>query len=164
STASATSSSRRRPARWCGSSPVRASSCCCQEKAISWGAPATRCWPHPLLRRGRVPVSAPPAVVLLSGGLDSATVAVLAQRDGFDVYAMSFRYGQRHAVELEAAARVAVSVAAREHRVVDVDLRAFGGSALTDDIDVPKGGVDASSIPVTYVPARNTVFLSFALA
>ena len=103
-------------------------------------------------------MSAPPAVVLLSGGLDSATVAALAQRDGFDVYAMSFRYGQRHAVELEAAARVAVSVAAREHRVVDVDLRAFGGSALTDDIDVPKGGVDASSIPVTYVPARNTVF------
>jgi 7-cyano-7-deazaguanine synthase len=105
-----------------------------------------------------------PAVVLLSGGLDSATVAAMARRDGFDVYAMSFRYGQRHAVELDAAATVAARVGAVEHRIVDIDLRAFGGSALTDDIDVPKGGVDASTIPVTYVPARNTIFLSFALA
>ena len=105
-----------------------------------------------------------PAVVLLSGGLDSATVAAMARRDGFDVHAMSFRYGQRHAVELDAAARIAEAVGAREHRVVDIDLRAFGGSALTDDIDVPKEGVDPSTIPVTYVPARNTIFLSFALA
>lgn len=107
------------------------------------------------------------AVVLLSGGLDSATVAALAVRDGFAVHALSFRYGQRHAVELDAAARVASSVGAVEHRVVDVDLRSFGGSALTDDIDVPKGrAVDemAGSIPVTYVPARNTIFLAFALA
>ena len=105
-----------------------------------------------------------PAVVLLSGGLDSATTAALARRDGFDVYAMSFRYGQRHEIELDAAARVATSVGAREHRVVDIDLRAFGGSALTDDIAVPTDGVDATAIPVTYVPARNTIFLSFALA
>ncbi|HEV3225656.1 MAG TPA: 7-cyano-7-deazaguanine synthase QueC [Acidimicrobiales bacterium] len=105
-----------------------------------------------------------PAVVLVSGGLDSATVAALARRDGFDVHAMSFRYGQRHAVELDAAAAVVASVGAREHHVVEIDLRAFGGSALTDSIDVPKGGVDGSAIPVTYVPARNTIFLSFALA
>ena len=109
-------------------------------------------------------MSGAPAVVLLSGGLDSATVATIARRRDFDVFAMSFRYGQRHAVELEAAARVARSVGVREHRIVDVDLRAFGGSALTDDIDVPKGGVDPAAIPVTYVPARNTIFLSFALA
>ena len=102
--------------------------------------------------------------MLLSGGLDSATVAAMARRDGFGVYALSFRYGQRHAVELDAAAKVAAAVGAVEHRIVDIDLRAFGGSALTDDIDVPKGGVDTSSIPVTYVPARNTIFLSFALA
>lgn len=104
------------------------------------------------------------AVVLVSGGLDSATVAAIACREGFDIYAMSFRYGQRHAVELDAAATVAAAVGAVEHRIVDIDLRAFGGSALTDDIDVPKRGVDPSSIPVTYVPARNTIFLSFALA
>jgi len=109
-------------------------------------------------------VSGRAAVVLLSGGLDSATVAALARRAGFDVHAMSFRYGQRHAVELEAAARVAERVVARQHRVVDIDLRAFGGSALTDDIDVPKDGVDPDAIPITYVPARNTIFLSFALA
>ena len=105
-----------------------------------------------------------PAVVLLSGGLDSATVAALARRAGFDLYAMSFRYGQRHAIELEAAARVAAAAGVSEHRVVDIDLRAFGGSALTDDIEVPKSGVDPATIPVTYVPARNTIFLSFALA
>jgi 7-cyano-7-deazaguanine synthase len=104
------------------------------------------------------------AVVLLSGGLDSATVAAIARRDGYDIYALSFRYGQRHAVELGAAATVASSVGAVEHRIVDIDLRAFGGSALTDDIDVPKTGVDPSTIPVTYVPARNTILLSFALA
>lgn len=106
----------------------------------------------------------PPAIVLLSGGLDSATVAAMASRDGFDVYAMSFRYGQRHAVELDAAAKVAAAIGVMEHRIVDIDLRAFGGSALTADIDVPKSGVDEATIPVTYVPARNTIFLSFALA
>ena len=105
-----------------------------------------------------------PAVVLLSGGLDSATVAAMARRDGFKVHALSFRYGQRHAVELERAEKVAAAVGAVEHRIVDIDLRAFGGSALTADIDVPKSGVDSSTIPVTYVPARNTIFLSFALA
>ncbi|MDQ1423173.1 MAG: 7-cyano-7-deazaguanine synthase [Acidimicrobiaceae bacterium] len=103
------------------------------------------------------------AVVLVSGGLDSATVAAMARRDGYDIYALSFRYGQRHVIELEAAAKVASTAGAIEHRVIDIDLRAFGGSALTDDIDVPKAGVDTSAIPVTYVPARNTIFLSFAL-
>src|SRR4051794_19818224 len=106
----------------------------------------------------------PAAVVLLSGGLDSATVAAIARREGFAVHALSFRYGQRHAVELDAAVKGASASGAGEHRLVDIDLRAFGGSALTDDIDVPKTGVDSSSIPVTYVPARNTIFLSFALA
>src|SRR5262245_23110569 len=111
-------------------------------------------------------MGSPPAVVLLSGGLDSATVAAIAARDGFDVHALSFRYGQRHALELEAAAKVAAHVGAVEHRIVDIDLRSFGGSALTDDIPVPKDrSVEtASDIPVTYVPARNTIFLSFALA
>ena len=108
----------------------------------------------------------PRAVVLLSGGLDSTTVAADVRARGFDVYAMSFDYGQRHRFELEAAARVAAWVGAVRHEVVEIDLRAFGGSALTDDIDVPKGdALDAGEgIPVTYVPARNTVFLSFALA
>jgi 7-cyano-7-deazaguanine synthase len=107
-----------------------------------------------------------PAVVLLSGGLDSATVAAIALREGFDVHALSFRYGQRHALELDAAAKVAAHLGVAEHRVVEIDLRAFGGSALTDDIAVPKDrSVDTlADIPVTYVPARNTVFLSFALA
>lgn len=109
----------------------------------------------------------PPAVVLLSGGLDSSTVVALAQQAGFDVHALSFRYGQRHAVELEAARRVAAAAGVADHRVIDLDLRAFGGSALTADIDVPKH--DAATdlddeIPITYVPARNTIFLSFALA
>lgn len=106
------------------------------------------------------------AVVLLSGGLDSATVAAVAKRDGFVVHALSFRYGQRHAIELAAAARVAKQVGALSHRVVDLDLRAMGGSALTDDIEVPKDRSDqelGSGIPVTYVPARNTIFLSYAL-
>ncbi len=107
-----------------------------------------------------------PAVVLLSGGLDSTTVAAMAVHEGFDVHALSFRYGQRHAVELDAAAKVAAHLGVAEHRVVEIDLRAFGGSALTDDIAVPKNReVDAlADIPVTYVPARNTIFLSFALA
>ena len=108
----------------------------------------------------------PLAVVLLSGGLDSATVAAIAQRDGFDLHAITFDYGQRHRYELEAAARVAASLGIENHRVVNIDLRAFGGSALTSEIDVPKDRTDdelADGIPVTYVPARNTIFLSYAL-
>jgi 7-cyano-7-deazaguanine synthase len=104
-----------------------------------------------------------PAVCLLSGGLDSATCLAVARREGYRCYALSFDYGQRHRMELDAAARVASSVGAAEHRVVSIDLRSFGGSALTDDIAVPKTGL-GPGIPVTYVPARNTVFLSLALA
>jgi 7-cyano-7-deazaguanine synthase len=103
------------------------------------------------------------AVCLLSGGLDSAVTLAFARRDGYQCYALSFDYGQRHRVELDAAARVARSLGAAKHMVVPIDLRLFGGSALTDDIAVPKNGV-GGGIPVTYVPARNTVFLSFALA
>lgn len=108
-----------------------------------------------------------PAVVLLSGGLDSATALAIAQSEGFDCHALSFRYGQRHAVELVAAERVARALGVRDHVVADINLRQFGGSALTADIDVPKGrlpGEMGGGIPITYVPARNTVFLSFALA
>jgi 7-cyano-7-deazaguanine synthase len=107
------------------------------------------------------------AVCLLSGGLDSSTCLTLARRDGFDCYALSFDYGQRHRVELDCAARVAASLGVAQHRVVRFDLRQFGQSALTGDVLVPKGrSVDEMSqeIPVTYVPARNTIFLSFALA
>jgi len=105
------------------------------------------------------------AVVLVSGGLDSATVLAAARRQGFSCYAISFDYGQRHRAELEAADHVSRSIGALEHRVVPIDLSAFGGSALTDDsIAVPESGVVADEIPVTYVPARNTVFLSLALA
>ncbi len=107
--------------------------------------------------------SAPLAVCLLSGGLDSATAMAYARREGFSCYALSFDYGQRHRRELDAAARVAKDLGATEHRVVSIDLRAFGGSALTSDLAVPKSGI-GQGIPVTYVPARNTVFLSFALA
>jgi len=108
-----------------------------------------------------------PAVVLLSGGLDSATALAVARAEGFDAHALSFRYGQRHAVELDAARRVAERAAVAKHLVIDIDLRQFGGSALTDDIAVPKDrAIDAmpAEIPVTYVPARNTIFLSYALA
>jgi len=111
--------------------------------------------------------STPPrAVVLLSGGLDSTTVVALAKRDGYDVYALSFRYGQRHAHELEAARRVAARYGVARHEIVEIDLRPFGGSALTADIPVPKGRdvTHGRDIPITYVPARNTIFLSFALA
>lgn len=107
------------------------------------------------------------AVCLLSGGLDSATALACAKRDEFECYCLSFDYGQRHQVELEAASRVAAALGAAAHKVIRIDLRAFGGSALTDDIAVPKGRQSAemsASIPVTYVPARNTVFLSIALA
>jgi 7-cyano-7-deazaguanine synthase len=103
------------------------------------------------------------AVILLSGGLDSATVLALARRDGRDCLALSIVYGQRHGVELEAAKRVADALGVVEHIVHPLDLRVFGGSALTGDIDVPKDAVDAPGIPVTYVPARNTIFLSLAL-
>lgn len=108
-----------------------------------------------------------PAVVLLSGGLDSTTVLAMAKAAGFAPYALSFRYGQRHVIELEAARAVAAATGAVRHTVVDIDLRVFGGSALTSDIAVPKGRSAAAmsdGIPVTYVPARNTIFLSFALA
>ncbi|WP_372398335.1 7-cyano-7-deazaguanine synthase QueC [Azospirillum sp. HJ39] len=107
------------------------------------------------------------AVVLVSGGLDSTTVLAIAKAEGYRVNALSFRYGQRHAVELEAARRVVAAMGVERHVVADIDLRAFGGSALTDAIAVPKHGSAAElgeGIPVTYVPARNTVFLSFALA
>ena len=107
------------------------------------------------------------AVVLLSGGLDSTTCLAVARRDGFRCHALSFDYGQRHEVEIEAARRVAASFGVERHVVACIDLRAFGGSALTDDVDVPKGRSAADmedGIPVTYVPARNTIFLSFALA
>lgn len=108
-----------------------------------------------------------PAVVLLSGGLDSTTVLAIAKDRGFDPFALSFRYGQRHVVELEAARRVAEALGVARHVVADIDLRVFGGSALTADIDVPKHDSAAQltdEIPSTYVPARNTIFLSFALA
>lgn len=106
------------------------------------------------------------AVVLLSGGLDSATLVALARHQGFGVHALSFRYGQRHGVELEAARRLAASFGVERHLVMDIDLRQFGGSALTADIAVPKGrDLNADGpIPVTYVPARNTIFMSLALA
>ncbi len=105
------------------------------------------------------------AVVLLSGGLDSATVLALAVREGYACYALSVDYGQRHRVELDAAVRVARALGAVEHKTVRIDLTAFGGSALTDDnIAVPTGGVRKDGIPVTYVPARNTIMLSLGLA
>jgi 7-cyano-7-deazaguanine synthase len=109
----------------------------------------------------------PKAVCLLSGGLDSSTCLALARRQGFECYALSFDYGQRHRRELEAAARVAGALGAARHIVLEIDLRAFGGSALTDDIAVPKGRRAeemGQGIPITYVPARNTIFLACALA
>jgi 7-cyano-7-deazaguanine synthase len=109
----------------------------------------------------------PKAVVLLSGGMDSTTTAAIALEQGFDVHALSLRYGQRHAVELDAARRVAERLGLRRHVVIDLDLRAFGGSALTADLPVPKDtpmGQIGAGIPLTYVPARNTIFLSLALA
>lgn len=112
-------------------------------------------------------MNAPRAVVLLSGGMDSATAAALARGEGFEVYALSVRYGQRHAVELEGARRIAAALGVARHVVVDLDLRAFGGSALTSDIPVPKDTPPeriGEGIPSTYVPARNTIFLSLALA
>ena len=112
-------------------------------------------------------MSKPRAVVLLSGGVDSTTTAAIARVDGFALYALTFDYGQRHRLELEAARRVAALLGAVEHVILPIDLRRFGGSALTSDIAVPKGRTVEEighGIPVTYVPARNTIFLSFALA
>ena len=107
----------------------------------------------------------PKAVVLSSGGLDSTTVMAVVVSQGYDIYSLSFNYGQRHVFELEAAKRVSTRYKAVQHLVIDIDLRKIGGSALTDDIDVPKNGKIAENvIPVTYVPARNTIFLSYALA
>jgi 7-cyano-7-deazaguanine synthase len=108
-----------------------------------------------------------PAIVLLSGGLDSATLLEIAKADGFDPYAMTFQYGQRHSAEVRAARRVADRARVADHREVTIDLRPFGGSALTADIAVPKDRTLAEmsdGIPVTYVPARNTIFLAYALA
>lgn len=107
------------------------------------------------------------AICLLSGGLDSATTLAIARERAYECYCLSFDYGQRHAIELEAARRVARSLGAREHKTAVIDLRIFGGSALTDNIEVPKGRGNeemSAAIPVTYVPARNTIFLAFALA
>lgn len=107
------------------------------------------------------------AVVLSSGGLDSTTVMAIAKAEGYEIYSLSFRYGQRHSQELEAAQRVAKALAVSEHMVIDIDLGKIGGSALTDRIDVPKARTEEEmkkEIPITYVPARNTIFLSYALA
>ena len=107
------------------------------------------------------------AIVLLSGGIDSTTMLAIAKSQGYESYAMSFRYGQRHALELERAIQIAESMEVKKHTFVDIDLRSFGGSALTDEIEVPRDRSQeemGTGIPVTYVPARNTIFLSFALA
>ena len=104
-----------------------------------------------------------PAVVLLSGGIDSSTALAIARAEGFSPHALTLRYGQRHAIEIKAATRIAKDLGARKHVILDLDLRTFGGSALTDEIPVPRGKV-SDEIPVTYVPARNTIFLSVALA
>ncbi|MGH7984118.1 MAG: 7-cyano-7-deazaguanine synthase QueC [Candidatus Udaeobacter sp.] len=107
------------------------------------------------------------AVVLLSGGIDSATTLAIATAESYKAYALSFDYGQRHQIETEAARRVADSLGTKEHRIAKIDLRVFGGSALTDDISVPKQRSDkeiAQGIPITYVPARNAIFLAYALA
>jgi 7-cyano-7-deazaguanine synthase len=109
-----------------------------------------------------------PAVVLLSGGLDSATALAIARAERYEPYALSFRYGQRHAVELAAAKRIAQAAGVARHVIAEIDLRVFGGSALTADLDVPHHAsvddLDPDTIPITYIPARNTVFLSYALA
>jgi len=104
------------------------------------------------------------AVVLYSGGLDSATVLAIARAEGFAPYTLSFDYGQRHSIELSRASEYASRLGAEEHRILTIDLRQIGGSALTADLEVPKGGSTSDLIPITYVPARNTIFLSFALA
>jgi 7-cyano-7-deazaguanine synthase len=107
------------------------------------------------------------AIVLSSGGVDSTTAMAIAKSEGYDIYCLSFRYGQRHLLELEAAKKIAGYLSARKHLIINIDLRVFGGSALTDDIEVPKNREESEmlkDIPITYVPARNTIFLSYALA
>lgn len=114
-----------------------------------------------------MPLSAPRAVALLSGGLDSTTTLAIGRSEGFELYALTFRYGQRHEFEIQAARKIAAHFQVAQHLVVDIDLRCFGGSALTSDLAVPKDRpIDemSSGVPITYVPARNTIFLSFALA
>jgi 7-cyano-7-deazaguanine synthase len=107
------------------------------------------------------------AIILLSGGIDSTTTLAIAKSEGYEIYALSFNYGQRHAIELEAAKRIAEHFQVKEHLIIDIDLRRIGGSALTDNIEVPKDRNNeevGGDIPITYVPARNTIFLSFAMA
>jgi 7-cyano-7-deazaguanine synthase len=108
------------------------------------------------------------AIVLSSGGIDSTTAMAIAKSKGKQIYSLSFRYGQRHSAELEAAKKVAVALGVNDHKIIDIDLRQFGGSALTDDINVPKHenlkDIETQDIPITYVPARNTIFLSYAMA
>ncbi len=104
------------------------------------------------------------AIVLLSGGLDSTTVLAMAQKQGYEIYALSFLYGQRHKIELEFAKKIATHYKVKEHKIANIDLRIFGGSALTAEINVPKNRAIDNEIPITYVPARNTIFLSYALA
>ncbi|HOJ50487.1 MAG TPA: 7-cyano-7-deazaguanine synthase QueC [Spirochaetota bacterium] len=106
------------------------------------------------------------AVVLLSGGLDSATTAAIARSEGYEIYAITFSYGQRHKIEIKSAKRIAKEIKVKEHKIIKIDLRTFGGSSLTDNIDVPKERdiENIKEIPLTYVPARNTIFLSYALA
>lgn len=137
-------------------------------RGICYNSPMTRIARRVSLTTGKQGhLEGSPAVVLLSGGLDSTTVLAIARSEGYVPYALSFQYGQRHGVELEAACRVALASGVVRHVVADIDLRVFGGSALTDDIGVPRH-CDAEElgggIPVTYVPARNTIFLSYALA
>ncbi|HEX9564273.1 MAG TPA: 7-cyano-7-deazaguanine synthase QueC [Gemmatimonadaceae bacterium] len=111
-----------------------------------------------------MPTLRAPAVVLLSGGLDSTTLVAMARQEGYAVHALTFRYGQRHALEVEAARRVAAHYGVVRHVVLDIDLRTFGGSALTADLEVPRDrALDDGGIPITYVPARNTIFLSYAV-
>src|SRR5262249_3492780 len=104
------------------------------------------------------------AVVLLSGGMDSATTLAIARHEGFACHALTLQYGQRHKLEVDAAREIARQLGTAAHCILDIDLRAFGGSALTDDVAVPKDQSIGAGIPITYVPARNTIFLSFALA
>ena len=103
------------------------------------------------------------AVILLSGGLDSTTVVAIAKKNKYEIYALSFDYGQRHKIEIESAKKVAKFFSIKEHKIAKIDLRVFGGSALTDDIEVPKNQLGDNIIPITYVPARNAIFLSYAL-
>lgn len=104
------------------------------------------------------------AIVLFSGGLDSTTVVAIAKNSGFEIFALSFDYGQRHKIELEFARKNAEFLGVKDHKIAKIDLRIFGGSSLTDNIDVPAGNLGSDKIPITYVPARNTIFLSYALA